>query len=116
MVFGAAEAEDVLDDDVLAADLDLAVAGGAAVELARDAADQPGLVALFGDPAQAPAFVWQAGEVGHDVNTSASLPARRTRDARLVAPRSQLSPREPGEAGGHRQVGGPGEAQAGLRP
>src|SRR6478735_10524125 len=65
MVFGAAEAEDVLDDDVLAADLDLTVTGRAAVELARDAADQPGLIALFGDAAQAPAFVRQPREVGH---------------------------------------------------
>src|SRR3954471_5463542 len=65
MVFGAAEAEDVLDDHVLAADLDLAVTGGAAVELARDAADQPRLVALFGDAAQAPAFIRQSREAGH---------------------------------------------------
>jgi hypothetical protein len=57
MVFGTAEAKDVLDDDVLAAYLDLAMAGGAAVELAGDAPDHPGLVPLFGEPAEAPAFV-----------------------------------------------------------
>src|SRR5262245_37899198 len=60
MVFVATQAKDVLDDDVLAADLDLAVTGGAAVELARDAPDQPGLVALVGQAAHAPAFVGQA--------------------------------------------------------
>src|SRR4051794_22565824 len=65
VVFGAAEAEHILDDDVIAADLDFAVAGRAAVELAGDGADQPGLVALFGRATQAPAFVRQAVEAGH---------------------------------------------------
>ena len=50
VMVGAAEPVDELDDRVLVADLDVAVAAGAAVELARDPADQPGLVALFGDP------------------------------------------------------------------
>jgi hypothetical protein len=34
VVFGSTEAEDVLNDDVIAADLDIAVARRAAVELA----------------------------------------------------------------------------------
>ena len=55
VVVGAAEPAHVLDDRVLVADLDVTVAAGAAVELARDPADQPGLVALFGDALEAPA-------------------------------------------------------------
>jgi polyisoprenoid-binding protein YceI len=47
VVFCSTEAEDVLDDDVLAANFDLPITGRAAVELAGDATDQPGLVALF---------------------------------------------------------------------
>ena len=62
---GAAEPAHVLDDGVLVADLDVAVAAGAVVALAGDAADQPGLVALFGQPAQAPAHARQAVELGH---------------------------------------------------
>lgn len=92
MVFGAAEAKDVLDDDVLRANLDVPVAGRAAVELAGDTADQPGLVALFGDAPQAPAFIRKAGKVGQ-----AGLP-----------------PREPGEPRGHRHVGDSGEAKTEL--
>src|SRR5215213_521395 len=55
MVLGSTGAVHVLDDRVLGADLDLAVAAGTAVELAGDAADQPRLVALVGQSAQAPA-------------------------------------------------------------
>ena len=53
MVFGAAEAQDVLDDGVLAADRDVAVAAGTAVELLAEAADQPDLVACIVAAAQA---------------------------------------------------------------
>ena len=74
VVLGAAEAQHVLDDGVLGADLDVAVATGAAVELLRDAADQPGLVAFVVVAAQAPALAGQPGVLG-----SSPSRARRSR-------------------------------------
>ncbi len=52
VVVGATGPEHVLDDHVDVADADAAVAARAGVDLLRDAADQPGLVALGGDAEQ----------------------------------------------------------------
>src|SRR5215213_11968145 len=65
VVVCAAEPADELDDGVLLADRDLAMAAGAAVELAGDAADQVDLVALFVDPGEAPADARLSLELVH---------------------------------------------------
>jgi hypothetical protein len=57
VVIGAPCSADVVDDDVLGPDRDLAMATGAAIELARDAPDQPGLMPLRGEAAKAGAGV-----------------------------------------------------------
>ena len=62
---------------MLGADLDVAVAAGAAVELAGDAADQPGLVALFGQAAQAPADARQPSRRGPRHTSSTARRSRR---------------------------------------
>ena len=77
-----------------AADLDVAVAAGAAVELARDAADQPGLVALFGEAAQAPALA-RAAPRGRPSATRLESQAKPAAIARLATParrRPSLAP------------------------
>jgi hypothetical protein len=63
VMIGTAEPADELDDRVLVADLDVAVAAGAAIELAGDAADEPGLVALFGGSFEAPPHTRQSVEL-----------------------------------------------------
>jgi len=65
MMIGAACAANVVDDYVIAADRDLAVTSGAAVELAGDRANQPRLVALVGEPAKAGASIGKAVESTH---------------------------------------------------
>lgn len=57
VVVTSAEAPDVMDDDVVGADLDLAVTAGTAVELARDPANEPRLVTLVGEADEAGAAV-----------------------------------------------------------
>src|SRR4029453_6062062 len=69
VVVGAADAAHVMDDDVVGADLDRAVAPRAPVQLARDVPDQPRLVALVGQPAKAVAGVGEAVEVAHPLQT-----------------------------------------------
>jgi len=66
VVIGATGAAHVVDDHVLGADLDLAMASRAAIELAGDAADQPYLVTLGVEGAQAVAGV---GKLGHVEST-----------------------------------------------
>ncbi len=84
VVVGAAGPEHVLDDDVGLADADAAVAARARVELLRDAADQPRLVALGGEAEQRLTPVWQVVE--HDrapLSRPAELgasPGARSRD------------------------------------
>src|SRR3954453_2832537 len=65
MVLGPSGPVHVLDDRVLGADLDLSVTARAAVELAGDAADQPGLVAFVGESAKAPALAGQPRVLAH---------------------------------------------------
>jgi hypothetical protein len=65
VVLGAAETVDVLDDRVLVPQLNVTVTTGAAIELPRDPADQPGLVTLFGDPLEAPSHTWLSVELTH---------------------------------------------------
>src|SRR6266571_5342727 len=65
VMVGAAGPPHVLNDHVVSADRDLAVATGTAVELARDPADQPRLVALLGEAAEAGARIGQAFEFSH---------------------------------------------------
>jgi hypothetical protein len=56
------DAPHVVDDHVLGADLDLGMASGAAIELGGDSADQPCLVTLGVEGAEAVAGV---GKLGH---------------------------------------------------
>jgi hypothetical protein len=64
VVVGAPEPQHVLDDDVVAADADLAVTARAPVQLLGDATDQPGLVAFGGQAQQRLACVGQVVEHG----------------------------------------------------
>ena len=65
VVLGAADPPHVLDDDVLGPDRDLAAAAGTAIELLRDRADQPRLVALVGVADEARPRVRQILEAVH---------------------------------------------------
>src|SRR3954467_8945255 len=85
VVVCAAEAADELDDGVLLPDRDLAVATGAAVELAGDAADQVDLVALFVDAGEAPANARLSLELAH---RRLAIQAKPAAMARLAAPAS----------------------------
>ena len=81
VVLGAADPAHVLDDHVLGADRDLAVAARAAVELLRDRADQPRLIALGGGADEAGAGVGKALEGVH----RRQIVARRSATAGGVA-------------------------------
>ena len=81
VVLGAAEPVDVLDDRVLVAELDVTVTTGAAIELPRDPADQPGLVTLFGDPLEAPSHAWLSVELAHGADDFSLDPNRTRRES-----------------------------------
>ena len=60
VVLGSADTTDVLDDHVLGADLNFVMAAGAVVQLLRDRANKPGLVALRRIALQTPATIRQS--------------------------------------------------------
>src|SRR5680860_1416398 len=92
MVFGPAQPQHVLDDRVLAADRDVAVAAGAAVQLLTEAADQPELVAFVVVTAQAPALAGQPGVRAHRLESQAKPAAI----ARFPTPASRRPSFAPG--------------------
>lgn len=65
MVLGAPDPVDVLDDDVLGADLDLVMTPRAAVELLRHRADKPRLVTRVGEADEARTTVREVFESVH---------------------------------------------------
>lgn len=64
-MLAAANPRDGLNDHVLHADLNRPAATGAAIELLRDGADEPHLVALGIQASQARPGIWQSVELLH---------------------------------------------------
>jgi len=85
VVLGATDPSHVLDDHVLAADEYLVVAARTAIELLRDRADQPGLVALVRVADQARPRVRQILEAVHVLDCRRAGPALALACAAVIA-------------------------------